>query len=84
MIVKKQGKKSTGKIVIDLDGPQGNAIALLGLAQNFCRQMKFSKEQTSKITGQMQSSDYANLVRTFDRYFGSLVKIEHSFDLDIY
>jgi hypothetical protein len=84
MIVKKQGKKSTGKIVIDLDGPQGNAFALLGLAQNFGRQMRLPKEELSNIIKEMQSSNYSNLVKTFDRYFGSLVRIECSFNLDNY
>jgi len=83
MIVKKD-LKTKGKPVIDLDGPQGNAFALLGLAQNFGRQLRLSKEEISEILTEMKSSNYSNLVKTFDKHFGSFVEIECSFDLENY
>ena len=70
MIRKKSG---TGRIVIDLTGPQGNAWSLLGQAQKFARQLKLDEDL---ILGEMKSGDYENLVETFDRYFGSFVILE--------
>ena len=66
-------KSRTGRIVIDLTGPQGNAWNLLGQAQKFARQLKLDEDL---ILGEMKSGDYENLVETFDRYFGSFVILE--------
>jgi hypothetical protein len=49
-------------IVIDLDGPDGNAFVLLGTATD------------------MQSSDYDNLLKVFDKHFGDFVILEKSFN----
>ena len=66
-------KSRTGRIVIDLTGPQGNAWNLLGQAQKFARQLKLDEDL---ILGEMKSGDYENLVETFDCYFGSFVILE--------
>ena len=55
---------------IDLTGPQGNAFFLLGVAQKLAKQM--GKDEDS-ILKEMQSGNYENLVKVFDREFGSLV-----------
>lgn len=64
--------KSTERI-IDLDGPEGNAFFLLGTASRFLAQLGFDKE---KVLNEMRESDYTNLVRVFDKYFGSIVVLE--------
>jgi hypothetical protein len=65
-----------GPIVVDLTGPQGNAFFLLGMAQDLGRQLKFDKETRDLVTKQMQESDYENLIRVFDKYFGDFVILE--------
>ena len=51
---------SSGR-VIDLQGPMGNAFALMGYADDFLRQM--------------MSGDYENLVRIFEENFGDYVEL---------
>ena len=71
MIRKKQ--ENYGPYVIDLTGPQGNAFVLIGYAKQFARQLKLDSD---KIVTEMQESDYENLVKTFDKYFGVYVILE--------
>ncbi len=67
-------KKERGQpIVIDLTGPQGNAFALLASARKLARTLDMDEDVVIK---EMSSSDYENLVETFDRYFGSFVILE--------
>lgn len=63
------------KIEIDLTGPQGNAFYLLGCAQELNRQMCKSKAETRKLLDEMKSGDYENLVKVFDREFGSIITL---------
>ena len=70
-IVKKKAR--TGKIVIDLTGPNGNAFYLLGCAKSFAKQMELDYEVISK---EMTSSDYENLITVFDKYFGDVCDLE--------
>jgi hypothetical protein len=69
-------KQPTRGIVIDLTGPQGNAFYLLGIAENFCKQLDMTKENTQAILDEMTSGDYENLIQVFDREFGSIVILE--------
>jgi len=65
-------KPSTGKIEIDLTGPQGNAFFLIGTAGNLAKQFGMDSK---KITSEMMSGDYENLIEVFDREFGSVVTL---------
>jgi hypothetical protein len=60
------------EIVIDLAGPQGNAFALIAMANNFCKQLGKDPDPVLKA---MQESDYDNLIEVFDREFGSFVTL---------
>ena len=71
MIRKKQ--ENYGPYVIDLTGPQGNAFVLLGYAKKFAKQLNFDED---KIIDKMTEGDYENLLKVFDRYFGSFVILE--------
>ena len=71
MVIRK--KQTGGKLVLDLTGPQGNAYVLLGYAMDLAEQLDLDWKQISE---EMKSSDYENLVETFDRYFGDLVILE--------
>ena len=67
-------KKAIGRrVVIDLTGPDGNAFVLIRTANKFARQLSLDAE---KITAEMKSGDYENLVMTFDKYFGEYVILE--------
>ena len=70
-------KKDTyKKQVIDLTGPDGNAYFLLGTASNLCKQIDISSDRTKEILDEMKSSDYENLIKVFDKYFGKLIDLE--------
>ena len=73
MIRKKQDLKPSTPMIIDLNGPDGNAFALLGFAKSFAKQLKLDGE---KIADEMTSGDYENLIEVFDKYFGSFVILE--------
>lgn len=61
--------------VIDLDGPEGNAMCLLGMASSFAKQLGLDWR---KISLEMKESDYENLIQVFDRYFGDYVDLERN------
>jgi hypothetical protein len=63
-------KKESGKIEIDLTGPQGNAFNLLGIATKLCKELDKDYESISE---KMKSGDYDNLVKVFDDEFGDYV-----------
>lgn len=58
--------------VIDLSGPEGNAYYLLGRAQNLSKQLDLDAKAILK---EMKESDYDNLVKIFDKYFGEFVDL---------
>lgn len=60
------------KIIVDLDGPQGNAHYLLGLANQLGRLLGVD------IIEEMKNGDYINLLRVFDDTFGDLVTLQTS------
>ena len=64
------------EIVIDLDGPDGNAFNLIGLAVRIMRDSRMTEEEIAPIVEEMKSSDYKNLVMTFDNYFKGSVILE--------
>ena len=72
MTIKSVAKLNKGKRKIDLTGPDGNAFVLLGLAQNYARQLNLNAEQ---IRTEMQAGDYENLIKVFDSYFGDYVDL---------
>jgi len=65
-------KKKPKQMFIDLTGPQGNAFYLLGVARRFANQLGLD---ANKITEEMESGDYENLIETFDKYFGHFITL---------
>ena len=61
------------EFAINLDGPQGNANVLMGIAMNLANQVGLDGD---KIIVEMKSGDYINLVKIFDKYFGKYVILE--------
>jgi hypothetical protein len=74
MIREKQPQ--SGPIIIDLTGPEGNAFALMGMAQRFGRQLGWDKGQTQDLINEMMDGDYEHLLEVFDREFGDFVILE--------
>jgi len=66
-------KSSTGQRTINLDGPDGNAMVLIGMARTFAKQVGLDAKA---ITEDMMSSDYTHLVKVFDQHFGMVVTLE--------
>ena len=62
------------EFVINLDGPDGNAFALMAYAKRFAKDMAYASDEV--ILNNMKSGDYTNLVKTFDKYFGEYVILE--------
>ena len=71
-------KTPTRQRVIDLDGPQGNAFALMGIARDTARQLGWDKEKQDNLMAEMMSGDYENLLTVFDLNFGSIYTLERS------
>ena len=67
-------RKKERKPVINLDGPDGNAFALMAYAKRFAKDMGYVSDEA--ILNLMMDGDYTNLVRTFDKYFGEYVILE--------
>ena len=61
---------------INLLGPDGNAYFLLATADNLSKQLDLGDDVREKISDEMKSSDYENLVRVFDKHFGAFVVLE--------
>jgi len=57
---------------INLLGPEGNAFNLLGYADSFGKQLDLDVD---KILEDMESSDYENLIKVFDKHFGDFVDL---------
>lgn len=57
-------------IEINLLGEGGNAYYLLAIADKLAKRLNLDAKQ---IQSEMKSSDYENLVKVFDKYFGDFV-----------
>lgn len=62
------------KLVIDLNGPDGNALALISYARVFSRQLGLEYHPIEK---EMTSGDYQNLIKVFESHFGDFVQLIH-------
>ena len=67
-------RNDVDKMVINLDGPDGNAFSLMAYARRFAKDMGYASDEA--ILNNMRSGDYTNLVKTFDKYFGEYVILE--------
>ena len=64
---------SSGR-VIDLQGPQGNAFAVIGYAVDLLRQLD-RRDEVHAMRTDMMSGDYDNLIRIFEENFGDYVDL---------
>jgi hypothetical protein len=63
---------------IDISGPQGNAFAIMSIAECIGRQANRPEDEIRKINNQMMSGDYTNVLRVFYREYGSVVELYDS------
>ena len=71
-MIKSIQEKKNQTIEIDITGPDGNAFVLLGYAKSFCKDLGIDYK---KVETEMTSSDYENLLKVFDKYFGHFVTL---------
>ena len=60
--------------VIDLQGPQGNAFAVIGYAVDLLRQLD-RRDEVHAMRTDMMSGDYNNLLRIFEENFSDYVEL---------
>jgi len=57
-------------IILDLQGPEGNAFNLLAIAKDLSHSNKFNWDN---IYTELTSSDYNNLITVIENYFGDQI-----------
>ena len=67
-----KSKKQSLGIEIDLTGPDGNAFMLVGKAGSLAKQLGLDKDAIQK---ELMAGDYENLIKVFDKNFGSFVTL---------
>ena len=66
-------KVNSGKIEIDLTGPDGNAFYILAMAKRLCKEFGMTKTYEKDLLDEMMSGDYENLLKAFNKSFGLVV-----------
>jgi hypothetical protein len=69
------GVKLQYRVEINLNGPDGNAFALIRKAKYLGVKLDLSKDEIDSIVKEMMSGDYDNLVEVFKTNFGQLVRL---------
>ena len=69
------GVKLQYRVEINLNGPDGNAFALMRKAKYLGVKLDLSKDEIDNIVKEMMSGDYDNLVEVFITNFGQLVRV---------
>lgn len=77
-MIREKSEREYKKQVIDLQGTQGNAFVLLGIAKDLHKQLKnvIDLPDIKTIQSEMFSSSYDNLILVFDKYFGEYVDLQ--------
>jgi hypothetical protein len=60
---------------IELTNPEGNAFAILNVANRLCVQLDINDLERDTLLKEMKSSGYENLVKVFWLKFNSVVNI---------
>jgi len=75
-MIRKKVKRNEPHIVLDLTGPEGNAFYLIGVARKLAAQLSYTKDEIERMTKDLMSGDYEDLVLKFDDAFGKYVILE--------
>lgn len=68
------------KLVIDIDGPEGNIFSLMALAKKLGDRLGL---ESGKIMTEMQEDDYAHALRVFNKNFGDYVTLETQYEYNL-
>ena len=71
-------EKGIKQKVIDLDGEDGNAFVLLGLARGYSKDLNLDY---NKVLDEMRSGDYKHLLKVFQKYFPFVILETNQSDL---
>jgi hypothetical protein len=63
-------KSQDGKPVIDLQGPEGNAFVLIGMAAKWSKQLGLDPKE---VQADMMSGDYEHLLSVIEKHFGDYI-----------
>ena len=63
------------RVEVNLNGPDGNAFALMSKTKYLGVKLNLSKDEIDTIVKEMMSGDYDNLVEVFKTNFGQLVRL---------
>ena len=68
-------KNDTGRIEIDLTGPDGNVFYLLGMAKRISKELAKDGDfyDTDAILEDMMSADYEHAVEVLEEKFGHII-----------
>ena len=72
-MIKSRNELEHRKIEIDLNGPEGNAWCLIGLAGSLGKQLNMTNFRIKCIQDEMMLSSYEMTIQTFDKWFGDYV-----------
>ena len=72
-MIKSRNELKRKAIEIDLNGPEGNAHLLVGLATRLGKELGMDNFRIKCIQDEMMLSDYEMLIQTFDKWFGDYV-----------
>lgn len=61
--------------VIDLTGPEGNALKLIGCARELAHDLGWPSEQVEELIEKMTAGDDEHIIRIFDENFGGFVTL---------
>lgn len=69
-MIRNREELESERVEIDLTGPDGNALVLLGIATRWAYVLGYEQEEIKELLDEMKSGDYENLITVFDREFG--------------
>ena len=69
------GVKLQYRVEINLNGPDGNAFALMRKAKYLGVKLDLSKDEIDSLVKELMSGDYDKLVEVFITNFGQLVRL---------
>jgi hypothetical protein len=66
---------NSGKVEIDLNGPDGNSFVLMSYARMINRDKKLNLDMNKIIFDEMMGGDRENLILVFEKYFGDYANL---------
>lgn len=61
--------------VIDLTGPEGNTLKLIGCARELAHELGWPSDQVDELIIEMTAGDDEQIIKVFDENFGGFVTL---------